>query len=55
MKLSEDERTAIVTYRLQKAKETLVEAEGNINVLLVHGGQSFVLCLLLRDKCLIDS
>ncbi len=32
MKLSEDERTAIVIYRLQKAKETMVEAEGNIKM-----------------------
>ncbi len=32
MKLSEEERIAIVEHRLQKAKNTLSEAKGNINL-----------------------
>jgi len=32
MKLSAEERQAIVSYRLQKAKETLQEAKGNLNM-----------------------
>ena len=30
MSLTDDERTAIVVHRMQKAKETLLEAEGNV-------------------------
>jgi len=36
MKLSDDERTAVVVYRLQKAKETLSEAEGTIKMCYWH-------------------
>jgi uncharacterized protein (UPF0332 family) len=36
MKLSEEERDAIVTHRLQKAKDTLREAKGNIEIAYWH-------------------
>jgi len=36
MKLSKDERNAIAVYRLQKAKETLIEAEGTIKMCYWH-------------------
>jgi len=36
MKLNKNEREAIVTYRLEKAKETLIEAEGNIEMKYWH-------------------
>jgi len=35
-KLSDDERTAIVEYRLQRAKETLLEAEGTLEMKFWH-------------------
>jgi uncharacterized protein (UPF0332 family) len=36
MKLSEDEREAIVAHRMQKAKDTLNEAKGNIEIAYWH-------------------
>jgi uncharacterized protein (UPF0332 family) len=36
MKLSEEERDVIVAYRLQKAKDTLHEAKGNIELAYWH-------------------
>jgi uncharacterized protein (UPF0332 family) len=36
MKLSEEERGAIVMHRLQKAKDTLREAKGNIEIAYWH-------------------
>ena len=32
MGLTDEERDAIVLYRIDKAKETLVEAEGNVKM-----------------------
>jgi hypothetical protein len=32
MNLSEDERKAVITLRTERAKETLMEAKGNINM-----------------------
>jgi len=51
MTLSDEERDAIVFYRIQKAKETLKEAVGIASLgLLERCNQSPLLCLLLHDK-----
>jgi uncharacterized protein (UPF0332 family) len=36
MKLNEEEREAVVAHRLQKAKDTLYEAKGNIEIAYWH-------------------
>jgi uncharacterized protein (UPF0332 family) len=36
MRLSEEERGAVVAYRLQKARDTLREAKGNIEIAYWH-------------------
>jgi uncharacterized protein (UPF0332 family) len=57
MKLSEEERDAVVAHRLQKAKDTLHEAKGNIEIAYWHtaANRLYYACYYAASALLINN